>query len=199
VAVIDGAGAIWRVPSAGTVAGRLADGPFIGSPVVEAGGSVLALRVSSIEAPIVSRLVRVSGDGRIVTLAGDELVYGAQLMADGSVAYAVHQGSHTYLKQLVAGTPRQLADLGEDAVNVTVDPNEDAVAFERSGQVLLRRLADREAIPLGAGMRPQFAPDGHSILVELESGSALIALDGQRLASFGSQATFAACAAGCRP
>lgn len=199
LAVIDGAGAIWRVPSAGTAAGRLADGPFIGSPIVEDGGSVIALRVSSIEAPIVSRLVRVGPDGRIVALVGDELVYGAHLMADGSIAYAAHQGSHTLLKELVGGTPRLLADLGEDAVNVTVDADAAAVAFERSGQVLVRRLADREEIPLGPGMRPEFAPDGRSVLVELASGSALIAVDGQRLASFNSQAAFAACAARCRP
>jgi hypothetical protein len=199
LAAVDGSGTIWRVARSGAAASQLADGPFIGTPIVEPGGAVLALRVSSIEAPIVSQLVRISPDGDIERLVDDELVYGAQRMDDGSIAYAAHRGSRTYLVQLAGGGSRQLADLGEDAVNAVLSPAQDAVAFERSGQVFLERLGDHGVVPLGVGTRPQFAPDGHSVLVELASGSALLAIDGQRLATFGSQSAFAACAAECRP
>jgi len=199
LAVIDGAGSIWRLPAGDLAASRMADGPFIGSPVVEADGSVLALRASSIEAPIVSHLVRIAPDGSLAILADDDLVYGAQLMPDGSIAYAAHQGSRTFLKQLVGGTPRQLADLGEDAVNVVLGPNLDEVAFERSGQVFVRGLGQRVDVPVGAGARPHFAPDGHSLLIERASGSALLALDGTQLGRFDGQAGFGTCAAGCQP
>ncbi|HEY7527236.1 MAG TPA: hypothetical protein VIA82_10450 [Candidatus Limnocylindria bacterium] len=199
MAVIDGTGSIWRVPAGDIPPSRIADGPYIGSPVVEADGSLLALRVSSIEAPIVSRLVRVAPDGTVLTLADDQLVYGAQLMADGSVAYAAHEGSRTLLKQLAAGKPRQLADLGEDAVNVVLAPNEDAIAFERGGKVFLRGVGDHDDVLLGPGTRPQFAPDGLSLLVERASGSALLALDGRPLAAFDDQAAFGGCGAGCQP
>ncbi|HET6819876.1 MAG TPA: hypothetical protein VFH98_04900 [Candidatus Limnocylindria bacterium] len=200
LAAIDGGGAMWHVPASGAGAARVAEGPFIGTPIVEPGGSVLALWVSSIEAPIVSRLVRISSGGTVVALTDDQLVYGAQLMADGTVVYASHQGSRTFVKQTGAGAPpRALADLGEDAVNVAVDPAAEAVAFERGGQVFLRHIAERHPIQLGAGMRPRFAPDGRSILVELAAGTALIALDGSRLASFDGDAGFATCAVVCRP
>ena len=199
VAAIDGAGSMWHVPAAEIAPTRMSDGPYIGSPVVEANGSVLALRVSSIEAPIVSRLVRIGPDGEVDTLTDDQLVYGAQLMADGSVAFAAHEGSRTVLKQLVAGRPRQLADLGEDAVNLSLGPSQDAVAFERSGQVFLQRLRERVEVSLGPGTRPQFAPDGQSIIVERAAGSALLALDGRQLALFDDQAAFGGCGAGCQP
>jgi hypothetical protein len=199
MAVIDGAGSIWHVPAGDVAPSRMADGPYIGSPVVEADGSVLALRVSSIEAPIVSRLVRVAPDGNVVTLADDQLVYGAQLMANGSIAYAAHQGSRTLLKQLAAGKSQQLADLGEDAVNVVLAPSLDAVAFERGGEVFLRSLRDHADVPLGSGTQPQFAPDGDSLLVQRPSGSVLLTLDGRPLAAFDDQAGFGGCGAGCRP
>lgn len=199
LAVIDGAGSIWRLPAGDLAASRMADGPFIGSPVVDADGSVLALRVSSIEAPIVSHLMRIAPDGSLATLADDDLVYGAQLMADGSIAYVAHHGSGTVLKQLVGGKPRQLADLGEDAVNVVLGPNQDEVAFERSGQVFVRLIGQRVDVPVGAGARPHFAPDGHSLLVERASGSVLLSLDGTQLGQFDGQTGFGACAAGCQP
>jgi hypothetical protein len=197
LAVIDGSGRIWHVATENGAAARLADGPFLGSPIIAADGSILALRVSSVEAPIMSRLVRIGPDGSIATLSEDELVYGAQVLADGSVAYAAHRGSETFLMQLAASGPAQLADLGQDAVNVGVSPSGDAVAFERAGQVFLRRIGDSDSSPLIAGTHPVFAPDGRSILVELAQGSVLVGRDGHPIASFDSQAGFAACQAGC--
>lgn len=197
LAAIDGAGAIWRIPHAGAPV-RLADGPFLGTPIVQPDGSVLALRVSSVEAPIVSRLAQIAPDGQTTVLAADDLVYGAQLMANGSIAYAAHRGSRTYLMQLSAGGSQQLADLGDDAVNAVISPAEDAIAFERSGQVFLQSAAGHMAMLLGSGRHPQFAPNGRSILVELDSGSALLGLDGHRLGTFADQTAFAACGQDCQ-
>ena len=199
LATIDGSGAMWRVPDSGAALARRADGPFVGTPIVQPDGSVLALRVSSVEAPIVSRLVRISADGGMEVLTADDLVYGAQLIADGSIAFAAHRGSRTYLMRLDGGATRQVADLGEDAVNAALSPDGDAVAFEREGQVFLQAVAGRTATLLGAGARPRFAPNGRSVLVELDSGSALLALDGRRLATFADQTDFAACGEGCQP
>jgi hypothetical protein len=197
LATIDGSGSIWHVDAGTAAASRVADGPFIGNPIVEPAGSILALRVSSVEAPIVSRLVRIGTDGDVAALAGDGLVYGVQRMADGSVAYAAHRDSRTLLMQLADQGPRQLADLGEDAVNVALSPTADTVAFERGGQVFLRRLADEAASRLGPGTHPRFASDGRSVLVERASGSALLGRDGRALGIFDGQAGFAGCDGGC--
>ncbi|HEX6656151.1 MAG TPA: hypothetical protein VF153_08080 [Candidatus Limnocylindria bacterium] len=199
LAAIDGSGAIWRVPLAGYAPFRLADGPFLGTPTVQPDGSVLALRVSSVEAPIVSRLVRIAAGGEAVQLAPDDLVYGAQVMEDGTIAYAAHRGSRTYLMRLLSTGAEELADLGEDAVNVVLSPASDTVAFERDGQIFLQSVAGHMAVHLADGGRPQFAPNGRSILVELVSGSALVGLDGSRLGTFAGQAGFAACGRECQP
>lgn len=198
LAVLDGTGALWRVQTDTGVASRLADGPFIGRPTVEAAGSILALRVSSVEAPVISRLVRVAVDGSAVTfLTDDPLVYAAQPMADGSLAVVAHRASSTQVWRLAGGARHELADLGQDAVNVAVAPAGEAVAWERAGQVYLRVIPAGTATWLASGAHPRFADDGRSVLVDRPDGSTLIGLDGRRIAVFASQAGFATCAAGC--
>jgi hypothetical protein len=90
-----------------------------------------------------------------------------------------------------------LVDLGQDAVNVSVAPDGDKVAWESAGQVYLRALPGGRPTRLTGGARPQFAQDGRSLLVELPGGSALIGLDGRTIATFDARAAFASCAAGC--
>jgi hypothetical protein len=198
LAAVDGAGALWRVQTDTGLATRLADGPFIGHPMVEAAGTILALRVSSVEAPFVSRLARVAFDGSAVSfVTDDQLVYGAQPLADGGLAIVAQQASSTQVWHLSDGTRQQLADLGQDAVNVSVAPGGDAVAWESAGQVYFRALPAGRPTWLTSGERPQFARDGQSLLVELPAGSILIGLEGDRIAAFASQAGFATCAEGC--
>jgi hypothetical protein len=199
LAVIDGSGSLWRVPANATGAQRMADGPFLGHPIVEAGGSIVTLRVSSIEAPIVSRLVRIGPDGAISRLADDELVYGAQTLPDGTITYAAHRGSRLVMMQLVGGREQQLVDLGQDAVHAQVSPKADAVAFERGGDIFIQSLAGGNAEFLSRGSRPQFAPDGRSVLVAQASGTVLFARSGGALAALASQAGFAPCSTECRP
>lgn len=197
VAVIDGSGSIWHVSADGASAQPWIDGPFIGQPIVEADGSVIALRVSSIEAPIRSRLVRIGPDGSVSQLADDELVYGAQLMADGSIAYAAHHGSRLVMMRLSRGRPAQLADLGEDAIHAQLSPNADAVAFERHGGVFLQPTGGGGAAFVADGAKPRFAPDGRSILVDEPDGSAMFSRDGGALAGLAWQAAFARCVKEC--
>jgi hypothetical protein len=199
LAAVDGTGALWRVRTDTGMATHLADGPFIGRPTVQLDGTILALRVSSVEAPFVSRLARVALDGSAMSLLTDDrLVYGAQALADGSLAVVAQQGSGTQVWRLVGDGGREmLVDLGQDAVNVSVARSGDAVAWESAGQVYVRTLPGGRPTRLTSGARPHFAKDGRSLLVETPGGSALIGLDGHTIADFASQAGFATCAAGC--
>jgi hypothetical protein len=198
LATVDGTGALWRVQTDTGLATHLADGPFIGRPTVEAAGTILALRVSSVEAPFVSRLARVAFDGSTISfLTDDRLVYAVQPLADGSLAVVVQEASNTQVWRLSDGARQPLVDLGQDAVNVAVTPAGDAVAWESAGQVYFRALPDGQPTRLTSGERPQFARDGHSLLAETPGGSILIALDGESIAAFASQAAFATCAEGC--
>jgi hypothetical protein len=199
LAAVDGTGALWRVRADNGMATHLADGPFIGRPTVRADGTILALRVSSVEAPFVSRLAQVAVDGSGISfLTDDRLVYGAQPLDDGSLAVVAQQASSTQVWRVAGGGERQmLVDLGQDAVNVTVAQDGDAVAWESAGQVYLRTLPGGRPTRLTSGARPYFAEDGRSLLVGLPGGSALIGLDGRTIAAFASQAGFATCAGGC--
>jgi hypothetical protein len=198
LAVVDGTGAMWRVQAETGAATHLADGPFIGHPIVEPGGSILALRVSSVGAPFISRLARVAADGSTISLlSDDQLVYGAKPLADGSLAVVAQEASSTHVWRLTGTARQELVDLGQDAVNVAVAPAGDAVAWESAGEVYLRALPAGRATWLLNGAHPRFAADGRSLLVELPGGSALIGLDGSRIATFDGQAAFATCAAGC--
>ena len=73
LAAIDGRGALWHVAVPSGAATLLADGPFIGSPIVRADGSVLLLAVPSVAAPISSSLVELDPvSGRIEVLTSDD-------------------------------------------------------------------------------------------------------------------------------
>ena len=199
VAVIDGIGSLWRVDASSGETTRLADGPFLGTPVVDGAGSILALRVASVEAPFVSRLVRVAPGGAAVTvLTDDQLVYGAQPLDDGSLAVTVHQPSGTVLVRAGANGERQLmANLGLDAVNVAVAPTGAAVAWERAGEVYAQELPAGQPQLLTRGTRSRFAPDGRTVLVEIRAGMALLDLRAQTIATFTAQVAFGACGEGC--
>ena len=99
----------------------VATGPFIGKPIIEADGAVVALRVPSVEAPYQSELVRVTPEGAATALTTEPLVYGAQPMADGSLAAVAHRpGGHG---RAAAGRRSGIGHgrLGADAVNVAID------------------------------------------------------------------------------
>ncbi len=199
LAAIDGRGALWRVAAADGAARQIAAGPFIGDPVVEASGSVLALRVPSVEAPYRSELVRVTPDGTTTGLTSEALVYGAQRLADGSLAAIAHRPTGTVVLRLGGGRATVMADLGADAVNVAVDRSAAAVAWERAGSVFLQRLPGGRAQRIAAGAHPRFSADGQALLLDLPTGSELVDPDGDLIATFSTQLDFAACAEECGP
>jgi hypothetical protein len=196
LAAIDGTGRLWRVAD-GAVSALPAAGTFAGELSIEPDDAILALRVSSVEAPITATPVRISPDGTVQVLSDERLVYGIQRLADGSLAIAAHRASSNVVLR-VAGGERLLADLGPDAVHASISARGDMVAFERAGQVFVQRAGAASARPIGPGSNPRIAPDGQTVLVELPIGSVLLALDGRELARFASQAAFAPCGE-CRP
>lgn len=199
LAVVDGRGALWQVAAADGAARQLAAGPFIGEPVVEPDGAVLALRVPSVEAPFRSDLVRVAPDGSATSLTGESLVYGVQRLADGSLAVIAHRPAGTVVLRQGNGPPALMADLGADGVNAAVSPSGSAVAWERAGEIILQNLPAGSAAPIGAGTNPRFSDDGQALLVDLPTGTQLIDREGVLIAAFTTQLGFAACAGSCAP
>lgn len=196
---IDGHGALWRVAAADGAARQIAAGPFIGQPAVEGDGSVLALRVPSVEAPFRSELVRIGLDGTTTSLIDEALVYGAQPIAAGSLAVIAHRPAGTVVLRLAGGRATVLADLGPDAVNASVDRAATAVAWEHGGAILVQQLAGGRPQRIATGTHPRFSADGRALLIDEPAGTRLIQSDGAVIATFSTQLGFAGCAAECAP
>lgn len=200
LAVVDGRGALWQVDAESGQAVQLADGPFLGSPIAAADGSLLLLSVPSVEAPYRSHLVRVApSTGAATPLSSDELVYAGYPLADGSVAVVAHEPGRTVVRKVGGGGSQLLADLGRGAINVAVAPDGRRIAFEMAGRgiFLLDSLA---ASPrsLGIGSQPCFAADASSLLVRRGSGRVALSMDGSVLAVTDRLAGFVG-SAGCLP
>jgi hypothetical protein len=200
LAVVDGRGAIWRVESGSGRSELLAAGPFIGSPIVAEDGSVLALAVSSVEAPYRSMLVRLTPATGVVAPVGDEeLVYGAFPLEDGAIAIVAHERATTVVHRLAEGDDRLLVDLGAGAINAAVAPDGRRVAFERDGAgIFLLDIAGSGPQRIGAGSRPCFGADGSALLVRRGDGRVVLAADGSLLTVASELSAFAG-SAGCLP
>jgi hypothetical protein len=201
LAVIDGAGSLWSVITASAAATRLADGPFLGPVTVEPAGTVLLAAVSSVEAPVISRLVRLDpAAGSLSTLSEDRLVYGSTVLADGSIAVVAHEPRGTVVNLVTTTGTTRLADLGPGAIHVSVSPDGGRVAWERTGDgVYLLDSAAGRARRIAAGSNPRLSADGRSLLVLDGDETLLLGLDGSRLAQFSGPAAFAGCGWECRP
>lgn len=199
LAVIDGRGALWRVDATVGRSELIADGPFIGSPVMAADGSLLMLAVPSVEAPYRSQLVRVSTEtGAASVVSAADLVYAAFPLDDGDLAVVAHDPGGTVVARVGRAGERRLADLGAGAINVNV-ANDGRIVFEVDGEGIF--LLDRPGSAprgLGVGTRPCFAPDGSSILVSRGMRRVALSLDGGQLAEAEGLAGFAG-SAGCLP
>jgi hypothetical protein len=179
LAVVDGHGALWKVDAASGHADLLADGPFVGSPVIDEDGSLVMLAVPSVEAPYQSRLVRLAPATRIAeSLSEVELVYAAFPLEIGDLAIVAHGVGGTTVRQLTAGGERLLADLGIGAVNVAV-ARDGQIAFERDGVgVFLVDAPGSTPRSVGAGSRPCFDPEGSLLLVRRGSQRVALSIDG---------------------
>jgi len=199
LAILDGSGSLWSVVAETGAATRLAGGPFLGPVTVEPGGTVMLSSVASVEAPFISHLVRFHpADGSVSRLSDDQLVYGSTLLADGSIAVVAHEPGGTVVSRLTSVGEQQLAALGPGAINVAISPDGGRIAWERHGEgVYLLEPTIGLARRIGPGGRPRFSPDGRTLLVQDGEGTALLGLDGSRVARFSGPAHFAACAGEC--
>lgn len=200
LAVVDGRGALWRVDAATGDALPLGDGPFLGSPIVGADGSLVLLAVSSVEAPIQSRVVRVApSTGAVIAVSSDDLDYAGYPLADGGVAVVSHEPGGIAVHRGAADGSWLIADLEPGATNVVVAPDGRRIAYELAGRGIV--LLDRPGASaqfLGSGSHPCFAADGSSVLVRRGTGTAALAPDGSVLATTQRRAGLAG-AAGCLP
>jgi hypothetical protein len=160
----------------------------------------MLLSVSSVEAPVRSRLVRITpSSGAVTPLSVDELVYAGFPLADGGLAVVAHEPGRTVVRRVAQGASELLADLGPGAVNVAVARDGREIAYELAGRGIF--LLDRPgASPrsLGAGSQPCFAADGALLLVRRGTGMAALALDGSVVAVTERQAGLAG-SVGCLP
>jgi hypothetical protein len=182
LAVVDGAGRLWRLNVDDGALRPIADGPFLQAPLVEADGSILALAVPSVEAPFRSRLVRVSPAGSVARVSEEALVYDAQLLADGSLAIVAHRPGGTVVRRLAGASEATVIDLGPDAVNVSVSSDGGTVAYQRGAEAFVR-IGGQQARSLGRGSNPIVAPDGSAILLSREGGRVLVSASGAELGS----------------
>jgi hypothetical protein len=198
--VIDGRGALWRLATDSGQATPIADGPFAGSPIADADGSLLLLAVPSVDAPYRSQLVRLDqATGASVPLSGQELVYAAFPMGDGSLAIVAHEPGGTVVHQLNGGEERMLANLGPGATNAAAAPDGRRIAFERGDEgIFILDAPGMAPRSLGTGSRPCFAPDGASLLVRRGEQTVVIGLDGRVLAAMDQQGAFVG-STGCLP
>lgn len=182
LAVVDGAGRLWRLGMEDGIPRPVADGPFLQTPLVEADGGILALAVSSVEAPFRSQLVRVGATGTVEQVSDEELVYDAQLLADGSLAVVAHRPGGTIVRRIAGASEATVMDLGPDAVNVSFSFDGATVAFQSGGEAFVR-IAGQQARSLGPGSNPTVSFDGSGILLSRDGGRVLVDPSGTELAA----------------
>lgn len=206
LAAVDLTGALWRVEAASGAATRLADGPFGPQPSVLVGDQILAIHVSSVEAPIWASAVLLAAAGGpevpIATYApSGELVYDAVPLADGAVAVVRHRigGGVAVVRVEPGGSETLLLSL--DAVSgIAIGPDGKRVAWSDNGRMWLTTTgADAAALSLGAGAGARFSPDGSLLLVYAADRAQVVDLAGKRVADAGPSACWVGDGRGCRP
>jgi hypothetical protein len=197
LAVIDGRGALWRVDAGSGRAALLDDGPFVGSPIVAADGSLILLAVPSVEAPYQSHLVEFDPTtGVAAALSEEDLVYAAFPLDDGDLAIVVHDPGGAQVQRLTPDGAQVLAYLDRGAVNVAVAAD-GRIAFEYGDDgIFVLDAAGSTPHSIGIGSGPCFAPDGSSLLVRRGDQRIALAPDGSVLAVIDELAGFAG-SAGC--
>ena len=207
LAAVDGLGVLWRIEASDGAAQQLASGPFAAAVTVLPNERILAIRVSSLDAPIWADAVTLdpsSGQATLVdpgTPPETALVYGAQPLGDGSFAIARHRvgGGVALLRIAPDGTTTTIAEL-DDATRVTSSPDGSALAWLSAGRV---GMADADqgtqAVDLGAGESARFSPDGSLVLVFAGGGSWVADRSGAWVTDTVATACWLGVGGGCRP
>ena len=199
LAAIDGAGVLHHVATADGEVADLADGPFLGDPLVTATGDVLTLAVSSVEAPYRSQLVRVDPSGAVSEpLTDDELVYSVAQLSDASLVVVAHYPDGSQVRRAANGMVATLADLQPGAIHVAVSADGGRIAWEVADDGVYLRAPGGHGVRLGSGAWPRFSPDGNALLVYRPEGPVLIDLRTRsERALDGFAAAFVRCDEGC--
>lgn len=183
---LDGVGRLFRLDADTGDGDAMLDGPFIPPLAFEAGGTLLAQAVSSVEAPFQSRLVRIDpATGGVSQLSGDEMVFSAMPLADGSVTYVARQpGGAPVVKRLgTDGAVTLVAELEMAATNVAISSDGDRFAYTLSGDgVYLVDAPGAAPVRLADGTAPEFSPHGSQVLLRIDEAAIVVGLDGSLLA-----------------
>lgn len=207
LAAVDLSGGLWRVDPQTGLAGRLLDGPYGPDLTVLPDGRILAIRMSSVDAPYWAAAELVGSEsGQPVPAApslGDEdqLVYQATALSDGTLALARHQsdGGLALIRVGLDGTETSIGELDHGST-VAFSPAGDWFAWEEGGQIWLKPTG--EGPPprqIGSGSAARFSPDGALVLVFGESSSEVADPDGNRLTTVHRSACWVGGGRGCRP
>lgn len=207
LAVVDLGGALWGVDAQSGAASRLADGPFGSAPAVLADGRVLAIRLSSVDAPTSAAAVIVDPSiGEETPVAGstdgqDQLVYQAMPLSDGTIALVRHRpGGGVSLATVRAdGSQAWLADL-DDAPQVAISPDGRWLGWATSGRVRISRMErGRLTRDLGDGTGVRFSADSSLVLVFSATETRVVDLNGNAVTQAGPAACWLGDGRGCRP
>jgi hypothetical protein len=206
LAVVDLAGALWRVDADTGEAIRVADGPFDLDPTVLPDGRILVLRLSAVDAPTWSapEIVDPAGGTPVPVVAGpgpaDQLVYGATALADGSIALVRHRRGGGLSVTLVSphGAERQVHEL-DGGSSVAVSPEGEWLAWSEADGTWLAHPGDRRPLRIGPAGPARFSPDGSLLLLFGAGGSTVVDTTGHREADVGPLACWLGGGRGCRP
>jgi hypothetical protein len=196
---LDGFGRLFRLDAETGEGEALLDGPFIPPLAYELGGTVLAQAVSSVEAPFQSRLVRIDpSSGSVTQLSGEEMVFSATPLVDGSVAYVARQpGGGPVVKRIgTDGGVTPVAELEMAATNVAIAPAGDRFAYTISGDgAYVVEAPGAPPARLADGGAPEFSPDGSQLLLHRDEAAVIVGLDGSVRAELsGPNAAWISCA-----
>jgi hypothetical protein len=205
LAAVDLAGSLWRVEAATGAASLLAEGPFGPDPTVLPDGRVLAVRLSSVEAPIwaaaqlVDPLTGVATTVEAGRAEQDQLVYQAAALVDGSLSLVRHRvgGAMDVIRVTDDGSPSTVATL--KATSVAVSPTGERLAWAWDGSIRLDRPDDAAPFVLSAGSAARFSPDGAFLLVFGDRRTSVYDLAGALRAEAGETACWLGDGRGCRP
>ncbi len=206
LAAVDLSGAVWRVDAASGAASRLADGPFGPDVTVFADGRILAVRVSSVEAPIWASAEWIDPDSGSAAAVGapaatqTELAYRATALLDGGVAIVRHRTGGGVDIVRVGDDGEELPLATSSVPGVTVSPGGDRLAWIEGGTAWLGSTADGPPpFATGSATSVSFAPDGSLLMAVATDGARLVDLAGSERADLVVGACWLGGGRGCRP
>lgn len=203
---VDGAGALWRIDTDTNLAARIAVGPFGSSPSALADGRILAIRLSSVEAPAWARAVIVdpsTGDETPVyadDAASSVLTYQALPLEAGAAVVRHRDGGGVSVFAVANGLAGpSLLDLDQVA---TVDVSTDGawVAWAAAGRIHLAPAGRAgSGHDVGPGEVARFSPDGQLLLITSAQDGTILDLSGAVVGPASAAACWLGDGRGCRP